>query len=61
MELSKYICAICEGFGHTHLCYRKSKKKKTKLGCPSRDIYDELIRSKHITGAAFKDALDDRM
>ena len=59
-ELGKYICGVCEGFGHTHLCFRKTKKKKTKLGCPTRDIFDELIVSKHITGAMFKDALADR-
>ncbi len=61
MEENKYICAMCEGFGHTYACYRKTKKKKTKLGCPTRDIFNDLIVSKHLTGLVFKEALADRM
>ena len=48
-ELAKQVCAVCDGFGHTHSCYRKSKKK-TKLGCPSFDTISDWAVSKLIPG-----------
>ena len=50
--LNKQTCAVCSGWGHNYACFRKSKKR-TKMGCPSRDMFTDLITAKSIDGQKF--------
>lgn len=44
------ICVVCSGYGHEYTCFRRLKKK-TKLGCPTKDFFGNLATAKTIPGS----------
>ena len=48
--IGKMECIVCSGYGHEYTCFRRSKKK-TKLGCPTKDFFGNLATAKTICGS----------
>lgn len=54
--MEKMVCLSCSGWGHTTTCYRRGKNKD-KLGCPTQDLVDVIVKLKLVDRAKYTKAL----